>query len=304
MSKLITIPTTPSFTSSDFKLRRSIGTVASPYSGKVRTQEYDSVFWEVSVSLPPMRRSTAVNWQSFLMQCNGPVNIFHFKDPDALEQTGSFNGTQLAFETRVNQSNATLSFTASNGQIAGASNTTYFNETLVGDFIVITGSVNPENNGTHKVLTKANSYTITVDPVDHNQLVNESNKSGCTIKDNVKGAKGINIRATGNSATGSILKGSYLGLVAGSATIVQSTHIPKQYIQCVEDATATANGSSAKDQFGIRIEAKLRSDFTDGMKINYSDPVGSFRLTEADAANWSADNISNYGISFSAQEVI
>ena len=83
MAKLITMPTSPNFTRSNFKLVRYVGSVSSPYTGKIRTQEFDGVFWEADVSLPPMRRSIASQWQSFLMQLNGPVNNFRFADPDA-----------------------------------------------------------------------------------------------------------------------------------------------------------------------------------------------------------------------------
>ena len=49
------MPNTPNFIRSNFKLVRTIGSVASPYTGKIRTQEYDGVFWEATVTLPPMR---------------------------------------------------------------------------------------------------------------------------------------------------------------------------------------------------------------------------------------------------------
>ena len=44
MAKIVTMPTTPNFIRSNFTLRRAVGSVASPYTGKVRTQEYDGVF--------------------------------------------------------------------------------------------------------------------------------------------------------------------------------------------------------------------------------------------------------------------
>ena len=46
MAKLIQMPTTPNFTRSNFRLVRTVGAVASPYTGKIRTQEFDGVFWE------------------------------------------------------------------------------------------------------------------------------------------------------------------------------------------------------------------------------------------------------------------
>ena len=50
---------------------------SSPYTGSVRTQEYDGVYWEAEVSLPPMRRETALEWQSFLLNLSGK---FYAKD--------------------------------------------------------------------------------------------------------------------------------------------------------------------------------------------------------------------------------
>ena len=65
MAKIVEMPTTPNFVQSSFRLRRYIGAAISPYTGSLQTQEYDGVFWEAEVTLPPMRRDLAVNWQSF-----------------------------------------------------------------------------------------------------------------------------------------------------------------------------------------------------------------------------------------------
>ena len=302
MAKLIDMPTTPNFVRSNFTLNRAVGSVASPYTGKIRTQEYDGVFWSAEVSLPPMRRDVAKNWQTFLTQLNGPVNNFRFSDPDALTKQGTFSGNTLQFESRVNESSATLSFTASTNTIAGASSETYFNNTLVGDHIVITGSAKTENNGTHKVLTKANAYTITVEPVDHNSLVDESNKSGCTIKDNVKGAKGLNLKAGSNTGSGTILTGDYLGL-SDVSTNDQTGYIPTQYILVTADATETDNGSSARNQYSLRTEPKLRQNYSANDRVYITTAKGLFRLT-TNTVSWDADNISNYGISFACVEVV
>ena len=95
MAKIIEMPSSPNFVKSEFALIRAVGITASPFSGKQKTQEFDSVYWQATITLPPMRRSQAVNWQSFLLSCKGPVNHFQFADPDALTNTGTFNGTFL-----------------------------------------------------------------------------------------------------------------------------------------------------------------------------------------------------------------
>ena len=303
MAKTIDMPTSPNFVKSEFRLIRTVGAISSPYTGKVRTQEYDGVFWEAVVSLPPMRRSEAVNWQSFLLKLNGPVNQFKFADPDALVKQGTYSGAQFKTENRTNESSATLSFTASSGTIAGASSTTYFNNTKVGDYIVITGSANSANNGTHKVLTRSNAYTITVAPVDADSLVDESNKSGCTIKCNVKGAKGLCLKSTANSHNGTVLVGDYLGLSTDTSDNA-SGYKPIQYLYVTEAATQTNNGGSALNQYGVRVEPKLRSTLAANSRVYLTPAKGMFRLIAADAAGWDADNISNYGISFSCVEVV
>ena len=297
MGKLVTMPNTPNFVRSNFKLVRTIGTVASPYTGKIRTQEYDGVFWEAVVSLPPMRRDVAKNWQSFLLECNGMVNQFKFADPDALVNQGTYNADDLKAKNRINQTaNIELDFNTDN-TIVAPSDTTPFANALVGDFISVTGSQYPENNGTHQITAKANSYTLTVQPENTITLTEDLNRTACTIKSNQKGSTGLNLSASSNSATGTIKKGDYLQITASSTT----GQNPVQYVMVTEDATL--NVIAGEDTYGVKIQPKLRTAITENHLVRFASPKGMFRLTTKDV-DWDADNISNYGMSFSCIEVV
>jgi hypothetical protein len=296
VAKIVTMPSTPNFIRSNFVLRRAVGSVASPYTGKIRTQEYDGVFWEATVNLPPMRRDVAKNWQSFLLELNGPVNHFKFADPDALLNQGTYNANDLKAKDRINQGSIELDFSSTTQTITAPSNTTPFANAVVGDFIVVTGSANPENNGTHKITTKTNSYTVVVES-ESGGLVTEADKTGCTIKSNQKGATGINLSASSNSATGTIKKGDYLQITSSST----AGSNPVQYVMVTDDATLNVIGG--EDTYGVKIQPKLRTAITQNHLVRFATPKGLFRLTTKDV-DWDADNISNYGMSFSCIEVV
>lgn len=296
MAKIVTMPSTPNFIRSNFVLRRAVGSVASPYTGKIRTQEYDGVYWEATVNLPPMRRDVAKNWQSFLLELNGPVNHFKFADPDALLNQGTYNANDLKAKDRINQGSIELDFSSTTQTITAPSNTTPFANAVVGDFIVVTGSANPENNGTHKITTKTNSYTVVVES-ESGGLVTEADKTGCTIKSNQKGATGINLSASSSSATGTIKKGDYLQITSSST----AGSNPVQYVMVTDDATLNVIGG--EDTYGVKIQPKLRTAITQNHLVRFATPKGLFRLTTKDV-DWDADNISNYGMSFSCIEVV
>jgi len=296
VAKIVTMPSTPNFIRSNFVLRRAVGSVASPYTGKIRTQEYDGVFWEATVNLPPMRRDVAKNWQSFLLELNGPVNHFKFADPDALLNQGTYNANDLKAKDRINQGSIELDFSSTTQTITAPSNTTPFANAVVGDFIVVTGSANPENNGTHKITTKTNSYTVVVES-ESGGLVTEADKTGCTIKSNQKGATGINLSASSSSATGTIKKGDYLQITSSST----AGSNPVQYVMVTDDATLNVIGG--EDTYGVKIQPKLRTAITQNHLVRFATPKGLFRLTTKDV-DWDADNISNYGMSFSCIEVV
>ena len=282
------MPTTPNFTRSSFRLFRAIGQTASPFTGKQLSQEFDAVFWEAEVSLPPLNRTQAAEWQSFLMQLKGSVNHFKFADPDALTNQGTFNTTHLLGDKRINNTSVALTVTNTNTFTAGAST---FSNAVAGDFIHVTGMANEENNGTHKITTVTSATVVVVDSV----LTNVSSTSGCKVQQNVKGATALSLDTTG-SFTGTIKKGDYLGITAGTST----TANPVQLVQVVEDATKT---DASPDKYSVQIEPKLRSDLADNKFVIFDSPKGLFRLVD-NTVSWDGDHRSLYGISFACVEVV
>jgi hypothetical protein len=289
VAKLITMPNTPNFVRSNFSLVRTVGTTTSPFTGKTKTQEYDGVYWTAEVSLPPMRRDVALNWQTFLLDLNGPVNTFKFTDPDALVNKGTYDATALISEIRVNNTSVTLSF-ASNGTLTANAST--FANAIVGDFIVVTGAVNEENNGTHKITSKTSNTVVVTD----GDFTTENSTASCKVRTNVKGATGLSLKASSTSATGTIKKGDYLSIQSAA----NSTGTPSQLVMVTEDATFT---NATTDQYSVKTQPKLRSDLASGHYVVFTNPKGNFRLT-TNEVSWSADAISNYGISFACIEVI
>ena len=283
------MPTTPNFVRSNFSLVRTVGTTVSPFTGKTKTQEFDGVYWTAEVSLPPMRRDVALNWQTFLLDLNGPVNTFKFTDPDALVNKGTYDATALISEIRVNNTSVTLSF-ASNGTLTANAST--FANAIVGDFIVVTGAVNEENNGTHKITSKTSNTVVVTD----GDFTTENSTASCKVRTNVKGATGLSLKASSTSATGTIKKGDYLSVQSAA----NSTGTPSQLVMVTEDATFT---NATTDQYSVKTQPKLRSDLASGHYVVFTNPKGNFRLT-TNEVSWSADAISNYGISFACIEVI
>lgn len=283
------MPTTPNFITSNFTLVRTVGVTVSPFTGQTKTQEYDGVYWIAEVSLPPMRRSVAVNWQTFLLELNGAVNHFKFADPDALSNLGTYDTAFLTSNKRVDSNSVTLSFSSST--ITAAAST--FSGAKAGDFIVVTGAVNEVNNGTHKIVTRTSNTVV----VTSSTLTTESNTQSCKVKTNVKGATGLCLLASTNAATGTIKKGDYLSIQSAA----NSTGSPAQLVMVTEDATVTT--VSGKDFYGVKTEPKLRSDLAENHYVVFTNPKGTFRMI-SNEVSWSADRVSNYGFGFSCIEVI
>ena len=289
MARIITMPTSPNFVRSNFSLFRAVGQTASPFTGKVLTQEFDAVYWQAEVTLPPLNRSQAVEWQSFLLQLKGATNHFKFADPDALTNRGTYDGTHLVTNSRVSNTSVTLSFSG-NTITAGAST---FGSNIVGDYIHVTGADNAENNGTHKITTTTSATVVVVDT----DLVTESNTASCKVQNNIKGAEGLNLLASSTSADGTILKGDYLAVLDSTSS---ATANPVQLLMVTENAT---KDSSSTKKYAVRTQPKLRTSPTNATYVLFASPKGRFRLND-NSVEWSANQNGVYTMSFSCHEVI
>lgn len=85
----ISMPTTPAFKSSNWGIKRAVAISESPFTGSANAQEYGMAKWYATLTLPPMKREQAVEWQAFFMKCHGRNNIFLLGDPDAKVQFGT-----------------------------------------------------------------------------------------------------------------------------------------------------------------------------------------------------------------------
>jgi hypothetical protein len=137
----------------------------------------------------------------------------------------------------------------------------------VGDFIVVTGAVNEENNGTHKIVTKTSATVVVTDAA----FTTESSTASCKVRTNVKGATGLSLKASSTSATGTIKKGDYLSIQSAANT----TGTPAQLVMATQDATFT---NAATDQYSVAIQPKLRSELATGHYVVFTNPKGTLDL--------------------------
>ena len=93
---VIAMPTSPAFTTSDWGIRRVVAVSESPFTGATQVQKYAKAQWYATLSLPPMKRSQAVEWQSFFMQLEGKANTFLLGDPDAKTVLGGNAPTSIS----------------------------------------------------------------------------------------------------------------------------------------------------------------------------------------------------------------
>jgi hypothetical protein len=86
----LSIPSSPSnFKTSEWRIVRSVAVSTSPFTFKQQSANFDGAVWTTTVTLPPMKREDAVNWQVFFMQLNGRHGTFLLGDPDARTLRGA-----------------------------------------------------------------------------------------------------------------------------------------------------------------------------------------------------------------------
>ena len=90
------MPTSPAFTTSDWGIRRVVAVSESPFTGATQVQKYAKAQWYATLSLPPMKRNPAIQWQAFFMKLEGRANTFLLGDPDAKTVTGGNAPTSIS----------------------------------------------------------------------------------------------------------------------------------------------------------------------------------------------------------------
>jgi hypothetical protein len=85
----LTMPTTPNFVTSQWEIIKTVAVTQSPFTYATNVHEYDGAVWSTVVTLPPLSREQAVEWQAFFMQLHGRKGTFLLGDPDAKTIRGS-----------------------------------------------------------------------------------------------------------------------------------------------------------------------------------------------------------------------
>lgn len=92
---ILSLPAAPKFKQARFGLSSNALTFQSPLNGTVQTVEFPGARWMLTASLPPMKRDTASDWQSFFAQLRGMSGRFYAGDPKGRVPRGTALGTPL-----------------------------------------------------------------------------------------------------------------------------------------------------------------------------------------------------------------
>lgn len=91
----LSLPSSPGFTVTNFGLRRAVGETRSPFTLSSQVQRHQGAAWFAQLSLPPMLRADAEEWNAFLLKLNGRYGYFLMGDPDAGTPRGTNSGTPV-----------------------------------------------------------------------------------------------------------------------------------------------------------------------------------------------------------------
>lgn len=90
----LAMPSSPSnFKTSEWRIVRSVAVSTSPFNYNSQASDFGGAVWSTTVSLPPMLRADADEWQVFFMQLHGRFGTFLLGDPDSKAIQGACTGT-------------------------------------------------------------------------------------------------------------------------------------------------------------------------------------------------------------------
>jgi hypothetical protein len=105
---IITMPSSPAFSQSTFGMKRAVAISESPFTGAQKVEDYDKAQWTATMTLPPMKREQARNWQAFFLKLQGRKNTFLMGDPDAKVANGNITSVSVSATANVRSTQVNL----------------------------------------------------------------------------------------------------------------------------------------------------------------------------------------------------
>ena len=189
------LPTSIGFAEIELRARNAVAISQSPFTFATQTHSYSGQMWEVSVTIPPVRKDLAAPWKAFLTALKGPTGTFLLGDPDYVSPRGSasvFPGSP----TVTGQVGETITISGASRNKPGW--------LLAGDYI----QIGTESDATlHQVLQDVNTDNSGNASVDVWPAVRQVRSGSVTITN----PKGV-FRLKGNTSSWSINNSSAYGI--------------------------------------------------------------------------------------------
>ena len=176
----LTLPTATGVITQNFSLTRAVAVTTSPFTFQSQVVQHQGEFWKTIVTLPPMLRSSANIWLSFLLQLRGRRGTFKIGDQDAKTITGTATGT-----IRVNGASQTGNQVALDGFTASRANVFKAGDYIqIGSFLyMVIEDVSANSSGEADVKIEP-SLRSSIETINDNTTVTYSNTTTVMRLDN------------------------------------------------------------------------------------------------------------------------
>lgn len=105
---LVPFPLAPGIASGELGMSDTVAASESPYTLQTQTQVFPGGDrWDMTLTPPVLTAAQAADWEGFLGELHGILNVFQAADPRRLSPLGSTNGTDHAVCTGVDAAMAT-----------------------------------------------------------------------------------------------------------------------------------------------------------------------------------------------------
>lgn len=106
----LSLPTVSGISSIRFIARNTVAVTTSPFTYKQQVLKHSGERWEADISLSPMNRSDAEEWNAFLMSLGGQYGTFLLGDPLGATPRGSARDTDTILVNGASQTGNALIF--------------------------------------------------------------------------------------------------------------------------------------------------------------------------------------------------